>query len=120
MGGDATVDDSCAPDDGPALEFRLELSAPMCGAMWSGDVLRVMLYQGGPLAPGSYKLDGGMGFAWLQQGDQPPVTSETGTIVIDAWDGEMVSGSYMLPGLGVDVIEGTFAGPHCPAGGLCG
>lgn len=117
--GDATVDDSCAPNDGPALEFRLELSAPMCGATWSGDVLRVMLYQGGPLAPGVYMLAGN-GFASLEQGGQPPVTSESGTITIDAWAGDMVSGSYMLPGLTPEVIAGSFAGPHCPGGGLCG
>ena len=71
----------------------------------------------GPLAPGSYMIDGGNGFAWLQQGGQQEQTSDIGTITIEAWDGEMVSGSYDLPGLG---LTGGFAGPHCPGQGMCG
>jgi hypothetical protein len=115
--GDATVDDSCAPDDGPALEFRLELVEPVCAAPWAVDTLRIMLYQGGPLAPGVYMLDGGNGFAWLEQGDMPPETSNVGALTIEAWDGEQVSGSYSLPEFG---LAGSFAGPHCAGGGLCG
>lgn len=114
---DATVDDSCGPADGPALEFRLQVMEPVCGAPWPGDVLRVTLFQGGPLAPGSYMIDGGNGFAWLQQGNQQEQTSDIGTITIESWDGELVSGSYDLPGLG---LAGSFAGPHCPGQGMCG
>ena len=117
--GDATVDDSCAPDDGPALEFRLRLTAPVCGADWSGDVVRAMLFQGGPLAPGDYPLDGGTGFGWWQQGDLPPESTNVGMITIDAWEGDMVTGSYTLTFAGA-VLAGDFAGPRCPPDGLCG
>ena len=117
--GDATVDDSCAPDDGPALEFRLRLPAAVCGTDWSGDVVRAMLFQGGPLAPGDYPLGGGAGFGWWQQGDLPPESSSEGTITIDSWEGDMVTGSYTLTFAGA-VLEGEFAGPRCPPDGLCG
>lgn len=123
MGGapstDATVVGSCAPDDGPALEFRLLLAAPVCGADWSGVTLRVMLFQGGPLAPGDYTLDGGKGFAWVQEEGQPEEVSTDGTITIDGWDGDVVTGSYSLAFEGF-VIDGEFAGPTCPGGVVCG
>ncbi len=123
MGGppitDATVENRCAPDDGPALEFRLLLVAPLCQADWAGFTLRVLLFQGGPLAPGDYALDGGKGFAWVQEDGQPEEVSSDGTITIDGWDGDVVTGSYSLVFEGF-VIDGEFAGPHCPGGGFCG
>lgn len=117
---DATVEDSCAPNDGPALEFHFLLAAPMCGAAWADLAVRVNLFQGGPLAPGSYSL-GGAGFATAQSGDKPLVMTTSGTVVIDAWDGDVVSGSYELDFVDAGfVLSGDFVGPHCAGGGLCG
>jgi hypothetical protein len=118
---DATVEDSCAPNDGPALEFHFLLAAPMCGAAWADLAVRVNLFQGGPLAPGSYSLAGGAGFATAQSGNKPLVMTTSGTVVIDAWDGDVVSGSYELDFVDAGfVISGDFVGPHCAGGGLCG
>ena len=68
---------------------------------------------------GDYPLDGGTGFGWWQQGDLPPESTNVGMITIDAWEGDMVTGSYTLTFAGA-VLEGEFAGPRCPPDGLCG
>jgi hypothetical protein len=119
--GDATVEDSCAPDDGPALEFKLELSAPTCGASWATETLRVVLFQAGPLAPGVYALDGGFGFATRQGMDeQEMVVGTSGSVTIETWDAAAVVGSYELVFEDASERAGGFAGPVCPAMPLCG
>lgn len=118
--GDASVHDSCAPNDGPALEFRLELDAATCEAGWVDEQLRVMIFQGGPLAPGEYSLAQN-GFASLQpKGVQDPVTTNDGTLTIVSWDDGGVTGSYTLTFPNAEVREGAFAGPYCPGNVPCG
>lgn len=118
--GDASVHDSCAPNDGPALEFRLALDAATCEAGWADEQLRVMIFQGGPLAPGEYSLAQG-GFASLQpKGVQDPVTTNDGTLTIVSWDDGGVTGSYALTFPNAEVREGSFAGPYCPGNFPCG
>jgi hypothetical protein len=119
--GDATVEDSCAPDDGPALEFKLELDAPTCGASWATETLRVVLFEAGPLAPGVYPLDGGFGFATRQGMDEPEmVVATSGSVTIEAWDDAAVVGGYELLFEDATVRVGGFSGPVCPAMPLCG
>ena len=114
--GDGSLADRSLAQPVQGLTDAVQVEA-VCAAPWAVDALRIMLYQGGPLAPGVYMLDGGNGFAWLQQGDMPPETSNVGALTIEAWDGEQVSGSYSLPEFG---LAGSFVGPHCAGGGLCG
>lgn len=118
--GDASVHDSCAPNDGPALEFRLELAAATCEAEWADEQLRVMIFQGGPLAPGEYPLAQN-GFASLQpKGVQDPITTNDGSLTIVSWDDGGVTGTYTLTFPNAEVREGAFAGPYCPGGVPCG
>ena len=118
--GDASVHDSGAPTGGPAPESRLALDAPPCGAGWGDEQLRVMIFQGGPLAPGEYSLAQG-GFASLQpKGVQDPVTTNDGTLTIVSWDDGGVTGSYALTFPNAEVREGSFAGPYCPGNFPCG
>ncbi len=119
--GDATVEDACAPDDGPALEFKLELAAPSCGASWADETLRVVLFEAGPLAPGVYPLDGGLGFATRQgMGEPEMVVGSSGSVTIEAWDAAAVVGSYALVFEDASTRSGEFAGPVCPVMPLCG
>ncbi len=115
----AKVERACAPDDGPAVEFHFDHNELMCGMPWADLEVRVALFQPWPLAPGSYSIAGGNGSALLNQGNQPE-WSEIGTINIDAWEGDTVSGSYSLQFADL-VLEGEFTGPFCPdVGGPCG
>lgn len=118
--GDAAVHDDCAPNDAPLVEFRLELDAATCDATWSGDQLKVVVYDGAPLMPGTYMIDGLTASASLKPGLNPPITASEGSLTIDAWADDAVSGSYSLVFPNVGVVEGAFLGPHCPGGGLCG
>lgn len=115
----AVVDDSCAPNDGAALEFRIGLDAAECGAAWTGGNLRVTLYQGGPLAPGVYPLDGGFGGASFEE-NQDLVFGGSGSLTIDEWTEEAVSGSYSLTFDDQSVRAGSFVGPHCLTMPMCG
>lgn len=115
----ATVDDGCAPDDGAALEFRIGVDAATCGSPWSGDQLRILLYQGDPLAPGVYPLDNGSGGATFDDG-QGLVFGSSGTLTIDAWAEDAVAGSYEVTLEDNSVHSGSFVGPHCMTMPMCG
>lgn len=115
----ATVDNSCAPDDGAALEFRVGLAEAVCGAPWSGDQLRLLVYQGAPLAPGVYPLDGGLGGATFDDG-QGLVFGSSGSLTIESWAEDAVVGSYEVTLEDRSVHAGDFVGPHCATMPMCG
>lgn len=117
--GNATVDDSCAPNDGAALEFRVGLDEASCGSPWSGDQLRLLVYQGAPLSPGVYPLDGIDGAAVFDGGDGLVFGSD-GSLTIEAWTEEAVVGSYEVTLEDNSVHSGSFVGPHCLTMPMCG
>lgn len=116
----AAVDSACAPDDGPALEFRLGVDAAECGAPWSFEQLRILLWNGGPLAPGEYVLDGGNGFATYDDGMGMQASGMTGKIVIESWSDAEVVGSYDVTLDDQSVHFGNFVGPRCMTNPMCG
>ena len=118
--GTAVVEDACAPNDGPAVQFRFEVSEPVCGAQSTGEGLHLFLWQGGPLAPGDYSLTEQMGFASYQVGNDEPTNSVDGTLTIDSWVGDLVIGSYQLNFVDDSTREGVFAGPFCQTNPPCG
>lgn len=117
--GNATVDDSCAPDDGAALEFRVGLDEASCGAPWSGDQLRLLVYQGAPLTPGVYPLDGSFGATVFDDG-QGFVFGTVGSLTIEAWSEDAVVGSYEVTLEDRSMHSGSFVGPHCLTMPMCG
>ena len=115
----ATVDDSCAPNDGAALEFRVGLDEASCGAPWSGDQLRLLVYLGAPLTPGVYPLDGGAGAAVFDGGDGL-VFGTVGSLTIESWSDDAVVGSYEVTLEDRSMHSGSFVGPHCLTMPMCG
>lgn len=118
--GTAIVENSCAPDDGPALEFKLEIEAPVCGAQPVGEKLRLLLWQGGPLPAGVYPVGEQTGFATYQVGNNEPVNSVAGTLTIESWVGDVVVGSYDLTFVDDSARQGAFTGPFCMVNAPCG
>ncbi len=110
---DAVVQNDCAPNDGPALQFQLEVETDACGTDVTGDQLRLMLWEGGPLAPGDYVISQQTGIATFQVGNDEPVVSTSGTLTISSWDGDLVTGSYDLTFADKSTRTGGFAGPFC-------
>jgi hypothetical protein len=68
-GEPSTYGQACAPDDGAAVEFKIGLALRECSADFpqGAAILRIVLFQGVPLAPGVYDLDGGNGSVYLRR-----------------------------------------------------
>lgn len=115
----ATVEDSCAPNDGAALEFKIGAVEAVCGADLAAGGLRISLYLGDPLAPGVYALDGGMGLAVVEDGQEMKIGT-SGAVTIDAWSEAEVVGSYEVTFEDQSVRAGAFVGPHCVTNPACG
>lgn len=113
----AVVENDCAPGGGPAVRIRLGLAAPRCDADPGATTMLLFLFERGPLAPATYELDDGGGFAFVQPA--PPKGSKSGRVVITSW-GEQVTGTYAVNLPDGTVSAGTFAGPLCPAAPSCG
>jgi hypothetical protein len=110
----ASVDRTCAPNDGPAVEFRLRLAANVCGADALTD-LRVDIYQPAPLSVGTHALADGGHWTLFENGNVVD-SGDSGTIVIDAWDGDSVSFHYDLGGQTGAVV----GAPFCDTQPMCG
>lgn len=118
--GTSIVENNCAPDDGAALEFKLEVEAPVCGTQLAGEGLRIFLWQGGPLPAGVYPIGEQTGFATYQIGNDEPTNSVDGTLTIESWVGDLVVGSYDLTFIDNSVRQGDFVGPFCMVDTFCG
>ena len=118
--GTSIVENDCAPDDGAALQFKLEVESPVCGTALAGEKLRILLWQGGPLPAGVYPIGEQFGFATYQVGNNEPTNSVDGTLTIESWVGDLVVGSYDLTFVDNSVRQGDFVGPFCMIDTFCG
>lgn len=117
----STVEPACAPDDGPALAFKIDLTEAVCGAAWTEEELTIVLFQDAPLAPGTYPLDGAMGFALLRTDEMDEGSfGDIGGLTIDTWDGAVVRGSYDVTFMDQQARAGTFVAVFCPVQLMCG
>ncbi len=116
----ATAEDACAPNDGPAVEFKIDVVEAVCGADWAGDRLRIFVFEGAPLAPGSHSLGDFNGFATLQVGMGELLGANEGELVIESWDGETVTGSYTLTFMDDSMRAGSFSAVFCDTNPPCG
>ncbi|PCC74688.1 hypothetical protein SAMN02745121_09256 [Nannocystis exedens] len=114
----ARLEAACAPGGGKAVRIRIGLAAPRCDADPTATELLVFVFQGGPLAPGTYELDDGGGYAFLQSAG--PAGARSGRVTITAWDEQAVTGTYALKLPDGGVLSGGFAGPACPGEAACG
>lgn len=118
--GTSIVENDCAPNDGAALQFKLEVEAPVCGTQLAGEKLRILVWQGGPLPAGVYPIGEQNGFATYQIGNDEPINSVDGTLTIESWVGDLVVGSYALTFVDDSVRQGDFVGPFCMIDTFCG
>jgi hypothetical protein len=80
-----------------------------------------VLYQAAPLPPGTYELGNGLGHWELREDGVAVQTSNIGTIIINAWDDDLVSGHYELTHQGGGGFPGFFElAPFCGGAPSCG
>lgn len=122
FGGDAAIYNDCAPNDGPAFRVEIGLSTAMCKATWPGDEkLLVHVYTMVPAAPGEYPLVfPNEGDAQFDNGSGNLIQATEGTLVLESWANDVVSGTYDLHFDGGLHFVGAFAGPYCAGPALCG
>lgn len=116
----AIVEDSCAPDDGPAFELSFGLDAPGCDAVPDAPFVTIRLDYIDPV-PGTYAFGdfvGGQGT--YDAGGGASYTNANGWVVIDAWDADSVSGTYHLVVPDVAYLSASFDAAVCDTGTLCG
>lgn len=123
-GDPSSYGEACAPDDGLATEFKIGLEQRECNADFPADapIFRIVLFTQGPgeLAPGEYKLDGGFGFAYLDQGDGSPLTGDVGTLTVVAVTADGLVGTYDVTLQDSTNLVGEFDALYCPVDVLCG
>jgi hypothetical protein len=122
QGEPAIYSDACAPDDGPAVEFKIDLAERACDSDWPEDVpfLRIVLFKDVELAPGEHPLTGGMGFVWYDDGNGQPLTGDVGSVVIDEVTADGVRGSYDVALSDNTPLSGSFDALYCPVVVPCG
>jgi len=116
------AENSCSWDDGPAVAFVFGIEAgPVCTAERDpAGWLRVLIMQDGPLSPDVYSLGDIMGLANYDSGDGEVQFSDIGTLTVDVWDDDGVSGSYAI-NFGEDVLlSASFSVEFCDSDSLCG
>ena len=126
--GGATVDNSCAPDDGAALKFEFGLAHDECGSgVGSTAYLRITLYtpQPGPLPEGrrvTWADELGTGEAvYKASSDEEWLRGESGWMQVDQWrEGGDVEGAYEVKLSGGGTISDSFTLPFCDSDVLCG
>jgi hypothetical protein len=113
------IEDRCAPDDGPAIEFKVGVVPFECGGDFPEDapIVTVALWQGAPLAPGVYELDNGGGFASFDDG-QEVKTSMTGTISVLEW-GNAPIGVFDITFPDATKLDSAFMALYCPSEPPC-
>lgn len=118
-----SVQASCAPWDGPAVEVRLTTEPAHCGPS-GGPYVFIAVWRGLPLhagqtvkfGPGS---DAGTASRCLKEGDCQAARS--GTVVFDRFgDGKGAAGRYELIFADGDVVKGAFDVTWCPVRAICG
>lgn len=120
-GTQTVIEDACAPDDGPALEFKFAVAGDGCSADWPEDapIVRILLFQGGPLAPGSYTLDNGNGFATFDDGNSV-LMAQTGKIDLIDWNSGFPIGAIDITfSPDVHLVE-AFSATFCETNPPCG
>lgn len=121
-GEPAKYSDGCAPDDGAAVDFDIGIALRECTADFPDDapIFRITLFQGVAVPVGEHKLDGGLGMAYLDDGDGTPVTGSTGTLTILAEVADGLVGTYDVTLSDDTHLAGSFDAVYCPQDVICG
>lgn len=122
VGDPASYGQACAPDDGPATEFKIQLAERLCDSDWPEDVplFRITIFEGIPQAQGDYVLDPGWGFVYYDTGDGNPLGAKSGTLSITELTADGLRGTYDIILADDTPLVGEFDAIYCPVDVLCG
>jgi hypothetical protein len=118
-----TMQNSCAPWDGPAIEMRLTTEPAQCKRV-TEPYIAIDIWRGLPIHEGQVvKLgsgsDAGSGARCAKEGDCK--LAESATIVFDKYqEHSSAAGHYELPFKGGEILKGTFAVKWCEERVFCG
>ena len=117
------IQNSCAPWDGPAIEFTLTSAPAQCGRTGSGPYLAIGVWRGLPIhegqavkfGPGS---DAGFASRCAKEGDCE--RAESGTVAFERYrPGSSAAGRYELHFKGGEMLKGTFDVKWCETRVAC-
>lgn len=120
-----SIEDACAPDDGPALRLELFASGTPCMGDPTAPSVSMYIYEGDtrflPIEPGeTVTLLDGAGTHCLG-GAAPCRVAPSGSITFDTFvDGVSASGSWSLTFTDGETMTGTFDAAWCEGDVLCG
>ncbi|MDC0717064.1 hypothetical protein [Nannocystis bainbridge] len=121
--GPASHGESCAPNDGVAVEFKIDLAERACDSDWPEDVplFRIVLFKSiAELELGPHQLAGEGGFAWYDDGDGTPENTDQGNVLIQEITADGLRGTYEVTLPDNTVLSGAFDSIYCPQDILCG
>lgn len=120
------IDDSCAPDDGGALELQLGLAASLCGAeAGEGLYVRMVVYVDNPSIDSGFSLTSEAtspgGYVQISDdGGATPLGDATAALRIFNWGDDTVDGDYEVTVEGGPTYAGSFSVPYCMSDVTCG
>lgn len=117
--GAGYAEPACAPNDGLAVRIVVGIEGEGCEADIAPEHVRIAVWERAPLAPGTYPIDAATGQYWYSAGDGFEVYGTTGSLLIEAWDAEIV-GAYSARLDGGEDIAGTFRATWCELDPRCG
>ena len=118
-----TIQSSCAPWDGPAVELRLTTEPTQCKQARE-PFLSIAIWRGLPIQAGQVVKfgsgsDAGGASLCTKEGDCK--RAESATIVFDKYEaGSSAAGHYELQFKGGEVLKGTFEVKWCTERVVCG
>jgi hypothetical protein len=118
-----TMQSSCAPWDGPAIEIRLTTEPAQCKRV-TEPYISIAVWRGLPIHAGQIvKLGAGSGAGsaarCTKEGDCK--LAQSATIVFDNYQERSgAAGHYELQFKGGEILKGTFAVKWCEERGICG
>lgn len=118
------IDNSCAPDDGPAFAIMVGLDANACDAESDGGPLIRFLISAEPPSPGMSQIydlsEPDSSASYSPVGDLMDAEFVTDGIVrIFAWD-DTIQGEYEIGLADTTVLVGSFSAPYCNSDVVCG
>lgn len=122
FGDPAVFGEACAPDDGPAAEFKLLYAERKCDSDWPEDapIFRIVLFEGvEELAVGDYPLDQAWAFvSYDEMGN--PLAAKGGTLSITGLTMDGLHGTYDITLVDDTQLTGEFDALYCPVDVNCG
>lgn len=112
---DAALYQACGPADDLITRIEIGITDAVCDATWSGvDKFTITILMSAPVAPGEYTFElPKQAEARVDNGDGTPLFAADGTVTIDTWVGNQVTGSYQIILNDNTHLDGTFTGPYC-------